>query len=492
MRARIVVLGFAVLVTMVTMVTAVAPAEAQSEPLTWWALGDSYSSGEGIPGTESPATGAAECARASGNNTNAKAWAVVARETLAEPRISSWAFTPCTGAVSSDVAGQMTEAAAKSGKEQADIVTLSMGGNDILFADVIEGCLDVAVSWQSLIPGCDVSEAVVRRRIDMLVGRTQPEKGQYTGITLPNLYDLIASKVRPGGAVVVLGYPQLVEETARWDGWRRNLVVQCESVQMFDIAMLRSVAGYLNEQIALAVQAADKRWETRGVRFHWRDIATGVYETGDESNQRHALCSVDPWINGLTVGVTSGDLRYKRSFHPKQIGHSTTGTWLGNWMRTDVDIKKMGQKPAPKFDLQGVGAVRLNQDSATAVKVGRLQMDTHDLCPAEIDGGTSDDLYSMPAPTGTQIDVVIDDGHVFSYSASGRWTTSFGVSNGENVYEVADRFRSKGWTVTVSGEDDIFSAGRLEATRGNDMFTIESDDSSRTERLSVPRPIYCD
>ena len=45
-------------------------------------------------------------------NGGAKAWAVVAREALAEPRISSWAFTPCTGAISSDVADQMTEATA--------------------------------------------------------------------------------------------------------------------------------------------------------------------------------------------------------------------------------------------------------------------------------------------------------------------------------------------------------------------------------------------
>lgn len=344
------VLAACTLVVLTPVATAV-PAGAQDDPITWWALGDSYSSGEGIPGTEPPAPGQPECARASGNNTSAKAWAVVAREKMAEPRVTSWAFTPCTGATSSDVEGQMSQAATASGTEQADIVTLSMGGNDILFADVIRNCIDIEASWNSIPPGCSIDEATLRNRIDMLVGSTPPEKGKYSGITLPTLYDRIADKMRRGGAVIVLGYPQIIEEVSRWAGWRRKITRNCEAVQMSDVAMLRSVAGYLNQQIALAVQAADARWSRKGIRFHWRDIATGVYETGGRPDQRHALCSSKPWLNGLSIGITSGDFRTERSFHPTQEGHTATGTWLGNWMRSDLGVDRMGRKPeSPGWD----------------------------------------------------------------------------------------------------------------------------------------------
>lgn len=333
----------AITAVLLALLVSAAPAGAQDQPITWWALGDSYSSGEGISGTERPSGGKPECARASGHNTGAKAWAVLARETLAEPRISSWAFTPCTGAISSDVEGQMNEAAAASAHASADIVTLSMGGNDILFGDVVRSCIDLEVSWSSISPGCNVGEATLRRRIEMLVGATPAEEGQYTGITLPTLYDDIAARVRSGGAVVVLGYPQIIEEVSRWDGWRRNVIANCEGVQSYDVGMLRSVAGYLNEQIAFAVQAADRRWSPKGIRFYWRDIASGVYETGDDPAQRHALCTEDPWLNGTSVGVTSGDWRYQRSFHPMQVGHRATGTWLSNWMRTDIGLDQMAR-----------------------------------------------------------------------------------------------------------------------------------------------------
>lgn len=334
-------------------------AGAQSETLSWWALGDSYSSGEGIPGTEPPAPGKADCARATGKNTNAKAWAVVAKEALAEPRISSWAFTACTGAISSDVEGQMTEAAATSGTSRADIVTMSMGGNDILFPDVVYGCLDYEKSWSSLKPGCDVDETTMRRRIDMLVGDIPAEAGQYVGVTLPTVYDHIAAKVRPGGAVVILGYPQVIEEVGRWDWWRRNVAWNCEGIQDFDVAMLRSVAGYLNEQIALAVQAADQRWSSKGIRFHWQDIATGVYETGNDAEQRHALCSADPWLNGVTTGWTSGDHRTDRSFHPKQVGHTATGTWLASEALGQV-IDRLDEARTPPATRLTTGQVAIN------------------------------------------------------------------------------------------------------------------------------------
>jgi len=351
-RAGAILALLAVVLPFVESTVGRGPASAEVTGLTWWAIGDSYSSGEGMSATAPPAGTDRDCARATGQNGASSAWAVVAHETLDDPDITRFAFTPCTGAISSDVPAQLDEAAEASGRDDADIVTLSMGGNDIFFAEVIAGCIDLSLSWDlvDLTPGCEVSEEQMRRRIDMLAGNAAPEDGEYRGRQLPKLYDSIAERVRPGGTVIVMGYPQVVEETARWDGWRRNVLMSCEGVQDYDVGMLRSVAGYLNQQIALQVQAADQRWSGRGVRFAWMDLATGVYETGEEAANRHGLCGAEPWINGRTLGIGSGDLRYLRSFHPTQAGHTATGIWLASWMRANLDLST----PPPAPDVRSI------------------------------------------------------------------------------------------------------------------------------------------
>lgn len=148
--------------------------------------------------------------------------------------------------------------------------------------------------------------------------------------------------------------------------------------------------------------------------------------------------------------------------------------------------------PPLELTLRGVGPVQIGADAASAIGAGGLTFERDDVCTAEIDGTTEDDSYAMPAPPGTEVSVIIIEGSVFSYRVSGRWQTTFGVASGQNVHDAASRFRAEGWDVTVSGEDDIFGPGRLEAIRGEEMFTAESDASGAITTLSVPRPIYCD
>lgn len=146
----------------------------------------------------------------------------------------------------------------------------------------------------------------------------------------------------------------------------------------------------------------------------------------------------------------------------------------------------------PEITLGGIGEVRLGMDGESAIAAGTLEFERDDVCPAEVDGSTTDDFYSMPGPPGTTIRVLIDQGTVWSFSVEGEWKTAFGVSSGESIAEIADRFGSEGWEVSVSGEDDIFGEGRLEASRGEDMFTIEPGEDGLAYYLHVPRPIYCD
>lgn len=439
--------------------SASSPANAaQATPLVWWALGDSYSSGEGIPGTEPPQAGAKDCSRASGVNTGAKAWGVVAREKLAEPRIKSWAFVPCTGATSNDIAGQIGEAKTASKADKADIVTLSMGGNDIGFAEVIEGCIDAKTVWVFQDIGCDVAESTLRSRIEMLVGNRDPVAGEYSGVTLPAMYDLIATKVRTGGAVVVLGYPQLVEEVARWDGWRRDFSPNCEGVQSDDVAMLRSVAGYLNQQIALAVQAADKRWSGKGVRFIWRDIATGVYEKGDAVDQRHGLCGQNPWINGITTGWRSGDAQHERSFHPKQEGHTATGEWLARWMRTNLKLESMNapKKPTPKPPAAKKVVPDLSAEVFSNYEYARDSTLAY-MTQAELDAKVRD----LKAKTGLEwtVEAMIALG---SSACRGEWEADPNAP--DDAYDFSDK-GYRDWANAVAGPLGITSGQVLAALR---------------------------
>lgn len=325
-------------------------ARAAEADRAWLALGDSYSSGEGIAGTVppdrdgprgDPNSQGRECERATGDGTDATAWAVGAyRAVKDELGLSGLAFVACTGATIDQAQGQIDEAETATGRDRWDVVSFSFGGNNIRFAEVLKGCLDLNSVWGAfdLTPGCDVNESQLRSRVDMLTGAAGPVAGEYEGTTtLAGLFETVAAHVEPGGDVVVAGYPHLVEEVAWWDGWRRNVIGNCEGVHDYDVGMLRSVTGYLNEQIARAVTAADQAHRSDGVRFHFVDISRDPYEYSENPRDRHALCSRDPWLNGQTTGMTSGDWwQTHRSFHPLQAGHTNTARVVADQMSGSV------------------------------------------------------------------------------------------------------------------------------------------------------------
>ncbi len=329
-----------------------ATAAAEKRAVRWLAMGDSYSSGEGIPGTNpgnAGLQGTDNCVRANGDNTNAKAWSVVAVDQLAtlDDRYSYEKpfFVACSGAINDGAATQLAEMRAvvtNASLQKWDVVSFSFGGNNINFEAVLKGCIDLNSVWGAfdLSRGCDVTEAQMRKRINMLAGKETIVPNEYQGtVTLPTLYDTIAGAVKEGGDVIVVGYPQLVEEVSRWSSWRRAINDNCEGIRSWDVGMLRSLTGYLNQQIALAVRDANSRWQSKGVEFHFVDIATEVYETSiSVADQRHALCSSSPYLNGITTGVTSGDYRKQRSFHPNQTGHDATGTYLATWAAENLEF----------------------------------------------------------------------------------------------------------------------------------------------------------
>lgn len=117
-----------------------APAAAQVGP--WMAIGDSFSSGEGIPKLDD------KCQRADGKQTEARAWSAGAYEELrSELDLGPLRFTACTGEITDDARKQIAEAKGRAGAGPFAIATLSFGGNNIGFSKVILDCLFPSFHW---------------------------------------------------------------------------------------------------------------------------------------------------------------------------------------------------------------------------------------------------------------------------------------------------------------------------------------------------------
>lgn len=410
--------------TVLALLPGVPAAAQQPQGRAWLALGDSYSSGEGIKGTPpsfSPQFGR-DCLRATGDGIPQTAWAAGAYQQVREKfGMATQRFVACTGAIVDDAPKEVAEALAAeqaegTGRTTWDLVSFSFGGNNIKFSDVIMGCLGLDFkSWRGHRPtGCVATEEQLRERVRMLVGQTPVKPGEYEGRrTLPELFDSMPGVVTPGGDVVVLGYPNLIEDPARWPKWRTH----CSGVDNDDVPMLRTVGAYLNEQIRNAVAAANLRHP--GIRFHFLDIAHDPYERDGEPENRHGRCTKDDWINGLQFDLNEAGHRvYKnRSFHPHQKGHTATASVVANYVRDNVKFDDMPRENPNELVAAYVSAPESGQQ--------RLNMLTGD-------GRT------LPVP-----DVRASHGsRQVAFSPDGRWLGAYGSKKIVFV-EAADPTRSR-------------------------------------------------
>ncbi|NNG34225.1 GDSL-type esterase/lipase family protein [Nakamurella aerolata] len=229
---------------------------AAATPVSYVALGDSYSSGVG---TGSYLNDGTNCQRS----------------TYAYPSLlaaaTGWqlTFRACSGATVADVSsGQLSSLSAGTGR-----VSISVGGNDAGFADVLTEC--ALPGWMS---NCnraiDGAQGYIR---DTLPGR------------LSGLYSDI--RARAGAAeVVVVGYPRLFNGE------------DCNAGTWFSPAeesRLNATADLLNATLRTAAGNA-------GYRF------------ADPTNAfvGHAVCDNPEWLNGLSWPITE-------SYHPNRAGQAS-------------------------------------------------------------------------------------------------------------------------------------------------------------------------
>lgn len=233
-------------------VAAAQPAAAAAP--SYAALGDSYSSG----------VGAGSYIGSSGN---------CKRSTKAYPYLwaashspSSFTFAACSGARTGDVLNNQLSAI----NSGTGLISISIGGNDAGFADVMTTCVLY-------------SESTCLARIE--------EARRYASQTLPGKLDQVYSAIRgrsPSASVVVLGYPRFYK-----------LNGSCiAGLSERERSAINGASDHLNTVTAGRASAAG---------FSFGDVR-GTF-TG------HEICSGSSWLHSVTWPITD-------SYHPTAAGQS--------------------------------------------------------------------------------------------------------------------------------------------------------------------------
>ena len=251
-RSRFAAYVGSLLLALAAVLTGTGTAHAAEGPYV--ALGDSYSSGVGAG---SYLTSSGDCKR----STKAYPYLWAAAHSP-----SSFAFTACSGARTGDVlANQLTPLSSATA-----LVSISIGGNDAGFADVMTTC--VLQSDSACLSRINTAKAYV--------DSTLP--GQ-----LNNVYSAITTKA-PNAHVVVLGYPRFYK-----------LGTTCLGLSETKRKAINDAADYLDT--ATAKVAADHG-------FTFGDVRTTF--TG------HEICSGSSWLHSVEW------FNIGESYHPTAAGQS--------------------------------------------------------------------------------------------------------------------------------------------------------------------------
>jgi lysophospholipase L1-like esterase len=235
-----------------TLAVLLAAASAVAEQYV--ALGDSYSSGVGT--------------RVFFEETCKRSLYAYPELIAAQRPNTSLVFAACTGAKTADVLNRQVSSLTTS----TAIVTITIGGNDAGFSEVITQC---ALPWPfSCSSNINNAQSFIRT-------------------TLPGRLDSVYAAIRshaPSARVIVLGYPRLF------------MGVDCNAGTFFS-----------NEEMTRLNETADL---LRNVTRERAQAAGDTFADAIPPFTGHAVCSSSEWLNGLSNPV-------EESYHPNRTGHAS-------------------------------------------------------------------------------------------------------------------------------------------------------------------------
>jgi lysophospholipase L1-like esterase len=147
-----------------------------------------------------------------------------------------------------------------------ELVTLTIGGNDAGFVNVIETCVaDAILSGERIDPVCKQRLAT---SLDAAIGRARDR--------LPDLYREIRERSAANARIIVLGYPQIFP--------RADRIGRCLAVlSLSDLNWMHQKIRDMNQVIRQAVDRS-------GVRAEYVDVF--------DRFAGHDVCNDGSWFNG--------------------------------------------------------------------------------------------------------------------------------------------------------------------------------------------------
>jgi hypothetical protein len=175
-------------------------------------------------------------------------------------------FVACTGAKTSDLMASQIQSV----DATTNIVTVTIGGNDIGFADLI---------YQCTLADCSAALDTTRTSLEGTLGPR-----------LNTVYGAIKSRAMGGARLVVLGYPRMFGNAGCLGTFGITATERTKANQLADA---------LDQVIAAHATAAGLAYKSAITPF-----------------TSHAVCSANPWLNGLNL------FNIGESYHPTKSGHS--------------------------------------------------------------------------------------------------------------------------------------------------------------------------
>lgn len=273
--------------------------------VTYVAMGDSYSSGEGSY-NYIPTSG--NCHR----STDSYIYYLVNSLSL-----DSLDFVACSGAVTDDLFNPNTvntdeDAQIDHLSEDTENVTLTIGGNDMGFGSVLESCSSAAGSW-----GCSTDTQLNSELTDRLAALAGTGTATINGRTIHSILSVIEaiSSESPSARIFIGGYPKLFGSS--------TINYQADS---------SAPGGYKCAEFPTTFAYDDTQWLNG-----WADDINGVIEDAVDTARGegidvtyvpptlfagHGHCdSSDTYLNWVDI---SGTTPLPESFHP-----TPEGQWLG-------------------------------------------------------------------------------------------------------------------------------------------------------------------
>lgn len=268
--------------------------------ISYVALGDSFSSGEGNPpflaGSDQ---GKDECDRSTRSYS----------EDFAHARDYNLAFYACSGATTASILNKYNYTEIPQIKEpgvspSAGLLTLTVGGNDVGFGNVLTYCVLVNYDCTSnifRIPFTHIFASVtgsVLRKIAVV------------GPRLVTTYAKLRNATGPNTSIVVLNYPQIFPSLASEQGCASLFPLTSGDQNFF-----RQATGDLNSQIATAAT----------------DAGVNLVDTVPTFSSHEICGNGGSWFNGINWSLTE---THNYSFHPTATGQAAYARVLNDYLST--------------------------------------------------------------------------------------------------------------------------------------------------------------